>query len=114
MFNRDKLLSEINKKGWSRYRLSKESNVAQTTLRDIFGEKKVTPSTKTLEKLASALEVPISAFFDDEEKITNEDNITDKDIRRIERARSKMKLEDKEKMMKILELSFEEYFDDED
>ncbi|CUU45519.1 helix-turn-helix domain-containing protein [Clostridium beijerinckii] len=66
MFSKDKLLYEINRKGWSRYRLSKESGVAQTTLRDIFGEKQVTPSTKTLEKIASALEIPISLFFDDE------------------------------------------------
>ncbi|MZK53506.1 helix-turn-helix domain-containing protein [Clostridium beijerinckii] len=66
MFSKDKLLYEINKKGWSRYRLSKESGVAQTTLRDIFGEKQVTPSTRTLEKIASALEIPISLLFDDE------------------------------------------------
>ncbi|NRT90067.1 helix-turn-helix domain-containing protein [Clostridium beijerinckii] len=66
MFSKDKLLYEINKKGWSRYRLSKESGVAQTTLRDIFGEKQVTPSTRTLEKIASALGIPISLLFDDE------------------------------------------------
>ena len=87
MFNRDMLLSEINKKGWSRYRLSKESGVAQTTLRDIFGEKKVTPSTKTLEKLASALNVPISAFFDDELTSTinskNEINLLGDNIRKL-------------------------------
>lgn len=68
MFNKNKLLNEINKKGWSRYKLSKESGVAQTTLRDIFGEKQVTPSTRTLEKISSTLGVPINAFFDDDNK----------------------------------------------
>lgn len=37
----------------------------------------------------------------------------DEDIRRIERARNKMTPDDKRKMMKILEASFEDYFDDE-
>lgn len=68
MFNRKKLLSELNNKGWSRYKLSKESGIAQTTLRDIFGEKAVTPSTTTLSKISAALEVPISNFFDDIEE----------------------------------------------
>ncbi|CUO59240.1 helix-turn-helix transcriptional regulator [Clostridium paraputrificum] len=115
MFNRDKLLFEINKKGWSRYRLSKESNVAQTTLRDIFGEKKVTPSTKTLEKLASALEVPISAFFDDEDinyKSSKEEEEFNSDIVRIERARRKMPKDEQENMMKVLEAAFAKYFND--
>ncbi len=118
MFNKDKLLFEINKKEWSRYRLSKESGVAQTTLRDIFGEKQVTPSTKTLEKLASALEVPISAFFDDD---NSELNTTAKseseekfhsDIVRIERARRKMPKDEQENMMKVLEAAFAKYFND--
>lgn len=78
MFNRDKLAFELKQKGWSRYKLSKESGVAQTTLRDIFGEKQVTPSTRTLEKIASALEIPISSFFDDED-IENK-NIAEKKI----------------------------------
>ena len=71
MFRKEKLLDELNKKGWSRYRLSKESGVAQTTLRDIFGEKQVTPSTKTLERIALALEVPIGSFFKDERELSN-------------------------------------------
>lgn len=71
MFSKEKLLDEINKKGWSRYRLSKESGVAQTTLRDIFGGKQVIPSTRTLERIASSLEVPISSFFDDKRELSD-------------------------------------------
>lgn len=70
MFNREKLVELLNMKGWSRYKLSQVSGVAQTTLRDIFGAKQVTPSTKTLEKLASALNVSISVFFDEENEKT--------------------------------------------
>lgn len=92
MFSKEKLLNELNKKGWSRYRLSKESGVAQTTLRDIFGEKQVTPSTKTLERIASSLEISISSFFDDKrelsktnidvEKATSEPNKSHTDIKK--------------------------------
>lgn len=37
---------------------------------------------------------------------------SDRDIRRIERAREKMTDTDKDKMMKLLELSFSDYFSD--
>lgn len=66
MFNANKLQTILDEKGWSRYKLSKESGVAQTTLRDIFGAKQVTPTTKTLTKIALALNVPISSFFNNE------------------------------------------------
>lgn len=78
MFSKNNLLDEIQKKGWSRYKLSKESGVAQTTLRDIFGEKQVTPSTKTLDKIALALDVPISAFFDGEREYADIEKVLNK------------------------------------
>lgn len=65
MFNLEKLESILESRGWSRYRLSKESGVSQTTLRDIFGVKKVSPTTKTLGKIADALNIPISSLLDD-------------------------------------------------
>jgi transcriptional regulator with XRE-family HTH domain len=65
MFKLENLEKALENKNWSRYRLSKESGVSQTTLRDIFGTKKVTPTTNTLSKIAKALDVPISDFFDD-------------------------------------------------
>lgn len=60
MFSKDKLAEELKKKGWSRYKLSKESGIAQTTLRDIFGKKQVTPTLQTLEKIATALNIPVN------------------------------------------------------
>lgn len=41
-----------------------------------------------------------------------ENFISDPDIRRIQRARNAMPEKDREKMMKILEASFEDYFED--
>ena len=60
MFSKYKLAEELKKKGWSRYKLSKESGIAQTTLRDIFGKKQVTPTLQTLEKIATALNIPVN------------------------------------------------------
>lgn len=43
---------------------------------------------------------------------TNSNKISDPDIRRIQRAREKMSEQEKSKMMKILEASFDDYFGD--
>lgn len=107
MFNRDKLLNEINKKGWSRYRLSKESGVAQTTLRDIFGGKQVTPSTRTLERIATSLEVPISSFFDEEIEFLN----TNLDADAISAGHCKLNTQLSEKTEKDLKKSLIEILD---
>lgn len=68
MFNRDAILQYLNKKGWSKYRLSKESGIAQTTLYDILSGKKVTPNVKTLQKIADALGVSVNEFFKEDNK----------------------------------------------
>lgn len=70
MFNRDKLKSILNKRGWTNYRLAKEAGIGQTTVHDILGGKKVTPNAKTLAKIADVLGVSINDFFD--EDINNE------------------------------------------
>lgn len=43
---------------------------------------------------------------------TNSNKISDPDIRKIQRAREKMSEQEKSKMMKILEASFDDYFGD--
>lgn len=43
---------------------------------------------------------------------TNSNKISDPDIRRIQRAREQMSEQEKSKMMKILEASFDDYFGD--
>lgn len=127
MFNKDLIIELLEKKGWSQYKLSKKANMAQSTLSDILTGKNANPRMDTIQKIATALDVTVDSFFDnftlstedannlDEKcKPKKEDSETDFDLRRIERARSKMNLKDKEKMMRILEASFEDYFEDED
>ncbi|MEX0050283.1 helix-turn-helix domain-containing protein [Clostridium butyricum] len=65
MFKKEKIIDELNKKGWSRYKLCKEAGMAQSTLSDILGGKNVSPKTSTLQRIADALDVSINVFFDD-------------------------------------------------
>ncbi|WP_405317161.1 helix-turn-helix domain-containing protein [Faecalibacillus faecis] len=65
MFDRNKILSIMEHKGLTKYALSKLSGISQTTLGDILGGKKVSPKVDTLERIAEALEVPVTSFFDD-------------------------------------------------
>lgn len=106
------------------------SNVAQW-------KKGSTPRPEVLKKVANYFNVPISyllgvttdpndrskthwaevvGFDEDEEKeispASKSEGGNDPDIRRIERARKNMSSADKQKMMKILEASFEDYFSD--
>lgn len=68
------------------------------------------PSIDKIAKVADFFGVSLDYLTDREYK----DVINDLDLRKIERARNKMSQEKREKMMKILEVSFDEYFNDED
>lgn len=71
MFNKDLIIELLEKKGWSRYKLCKEANLAQSTLSDILNGKKNNPRTDTLQKIANALGVTVDTFFDNDSN-TNE------------------------------------------
>ncbi|MBN1042413.1 helix-turn-helix transcriptional regulator [Clostridium botulinum] len=64
MFNKDLILKAINNKGWSKYRLCKEANLAQSTLSDILTGKNLNPRMDTIQKIATALNVSVDTFFD--------------------------------------------------
>lgn len=64
MFNKDKIQELLDKKGWTKYRLAKESNLGQSTIHEIMSGKKKSPTSNTLHKIATALGVSIEYFFD--------------------------------------------------
>nr|DAI90550.1 MAG TPA: helix-turn-helix domain protein [Caudoviricetes sp.] len=68
MFNKDAIIKVLEVKGWSKYKLCKEANMAQSTLSDILNGKAKNPNTKTLQKIADTLGVSVSDFFDDAEE----------------------------------------------
>lgn len=68
------------------------------------------PSIEILQKLAEYFKVSLEYLMVGNENTINQNSLQDLDIRRIQRARNKMPEKDREKMMKLLEVSFEDYF----
>ena len=75
---------------------------------------KYKPRQINISKLADILSVNEAWLmgYDVEMERHTSDTSNDDDIRRIQRARNNMPLEDRERMMKLLELSFQDYFKD--
>lgn len=71
MFNKDNVEKLMYEKGWTKYRLAKEAKLGQSTVHEILSGKKKTPSATTLQKLATALDTTVDAFFDNN---TSENN----------------------------------------
>lgn len=71
MFNKNIIIELLEKKGWSRYRLCKEANLAQSTLSDILTGKKLNPRMDTIQKIATALNVTVDVFFDNNSSTNN-------------------------------------------
>lgn len=59
----DRILQLRLERGWSEYRLSEESEIAQTTISSWF-RKNITPSIPSLEKICNAYNISLAQFFD--------------------------------------------------
>lgn len=91
MFNKDNIERLLLEKGWTKYKLAKESHLGQSTIHEIISGKKKTPNSTTLQKMAAALDVSIEAFFDDgssnlNDKPNNDIELSKKDERDIQKS----------------------------
>lgn len=75
LFSKDLLLKVMKDKDFSAYKLWKTSNVAQSTISTIINGSNLNPSAKTIQKIASALDVPMSSFFDDSNEAESPDDL---------------------------------------
>lgn len=99
--------------------LSEELGITRSYLGDIESGR-TKPNKELLKKIADFFNVDIEYFYneslhnkhDEDQDEGNEEEMKDNDIRRIERARKKMNPEQKERMMKILESVFDDFFED--
>lgn len=83
MFDRNRIIKLMDNRGWTKYRLAKESEVSQSTIHDIVSGKKTSPNINTISKIAKALDVSIDAFSDESIEEAEEDYIdklNDKEI----------------------------------
>lgn len=58
----ERILQLRMERGWSEYRLSEESGIAQTTISSWF-RKNICPSVPSLEKICEAYNISLSQFF---------------------------------------------------
>ena len=62
-----RLQAIVEAKGWTLYRLAKESGVAWSTVRNMF-QRDTMPTTPTLEALCNSLGIGMEELFFDEER----------------------------------------------
>ena len=95
--------------------LSEELGITRSYLGDIESGR-TKPNMELLKKIADFFNVDTDYFFNDslqkKHDECDEEINKDNDIRRIERARKKMNPEQKERMMKMLESVFDDFFED--
>ena len=72
----ERILQLRQERGWSEYKLSEESGIAQTTISSWF-RKNIYPSIPSLEKICKAYNISLAQFFnfDNEAVSLNEDQI---------------------------------------
>lgn len=58
----ERILQLKNERGWSEYRLSVESGIAQTTISSWF-RKSINPSISSLESICAAYNITLAQFF---------------------------------------------------
>lgn len=87
MFNKELLIKIMNEKNITAYKLAKKSHVAQSTLSTILTGNNKNPSSNTLSKLAEALGVPVTDFFEEKTETEKEKNeqLNDKDKKSIDK-----------------------------
>lgn len=117
MFNREAIEKALQRKGWSRYRLCKETHMAQSTLSAILSGEAKNPNTKTLQRIADALGVSVSDFFDNaEDKEEDLPDFEDEDTAEMKilfdkAVDKKLPPADKRRLMAIIKVFLEETSD---
>jgi len=64
----ERLRALLDARGWSEYRLAKESNLSESTIMNIF-RRNATPSIPTLEAICRGLGITLAQFFAEGEMV---------------------------------------------
>lgn len=103
-------------KGYSIMKIRELTGLSKSTISDIENGKS-SPTIETLSKISKALDVEIINLFSEHSNTNNEHDIEsskidDPGLQRIRLARNKMDDKSRDKMMKILEASFDDFFNE--
>lgn len=63
----ERIRAQMQLRGWSEYRLAKESGLSQSTIANIF-RRNTLPSIPTLEIICRAMGITLSQFFEEDEQ----------------------------------------------
>ena len=86
---KDRLKALMDERGWTMYRLAKESDIAWTTIRNMY-VRNTEPSIQTLESLCRGMGMTLVQFFDED----NEMGLSAEQIRLLQQW---SRLQDKDK-----------------
>lgn len=64
----EKLRSLLNARGWTEYRLAKESGLSESTIANIF-KRRTVPSVTTLAAICSGFGITLAQFFAENEAV---------------------------------------------
>ena len=64
----DRLRRLLNERGWTEYRLAKNSGLSESTIANIF-KRNTVPSLPTLEAICDGLGITLSQYFADSEMV---------------------------------------------
>lgn len=64
----ERLNITLKKYGWTKYRLSKESKIPESTLSNIFHRGTV-PTIATLQAICETMNISLAEFFSDDDKV---------------------------------------------
>ena len=65
---KERLNTVLNKYGWTRYKLSKESGLLESTISNIFYRGTI-PTLTTLETICKTMNISLADFFAEDERI---------------------------------------------
>ena len=68
MDTHSKLLQLMSERGWTAYRLAKESGLSESTLANIF-KRNTVPSISTLEAVCAAFGISLAQFFAEQDMV---------------------------------------------
>lgn len=95
-----RILELMDKRGWSKYKLSKETGIYITTINDWFNEKQYTPSRDSIVSICEAMGITVAEFYGgiEEHDLTSEQLLLLEKFERIPKNRRKLIFE----MMDVL------------
>lgn len=87
-----RILELMDKRGWTKYRLAKETGIYITTINDWFSGKGYTPSRESIVSICEAMGITVAEFYGgiEEHDLTNEQLVLLEKFEKVPKDRRQM------------------------